>query len=67
MLHRFSARAIRRESKKGRQERASPAFHLGEMVEAIEPIGDPPFRVTADQGKVFEAKVIVVAVGPNPG
>src|SRR5215468_30845 len=40
-----------------------PTFHLGEMVEAIEPIGDPAFRVTTDQGKVFETKLIVVAAG----
>jgi thioredoxin reductase (NADPH) len=40
-----------------------PTFHLGEMVEAIERIGDPAFRVTTDQGKVFETKVIVVAAG----
>src|SRR5579884_1237959 len=40
-----------------------PIFHLGEMVEAIERIGDPAFRVTTDQGKVFETKVIVVAAG----
>ncbi len=37
--------------------------HLGEMVEAIERIGDPAFRVTTDQGKVFETKLIVVAAG----
>jgi thioredoxin reductase (NADPH) len=40
-----------------------PTFHLGEMIEAIEPIGKPEFRVTTDQGKVFEAKLIVVAAG----
>jgi thioredoxin reductase (NADPH) len=40
-----------------------PSFHLGEMVEAIERIGDPAFRVTTDQGKVFETKVIVVGAG----
>src|SRR5262249_22979285 len=40
-----------------------PTFHLGEMVEAIEPIGHPAFRVTTDQGKVFETKLIVVAAG----
>jgi thioredoxin reductase (NADPH) len=40
-----------------------PTFHLGEMVEAIERIGDPAFRVTTDQGKVFETKLIVVAAG----
>src|ERR671938_640516 len=34
-----------------------PVFHLNEMVETIERIGDPLFRVTTDGGKVFEAKV----------
>ena len=38
-------------------------FHLQEMVQSIEKIGDPLFRVTSDRGKVFEAKVIVVAAG----
>jgi thioredoxin reductase (NADPH) len=40
-----------------------PTFHLGEMVETIERIGDPTFRITTDRGKVFEAKVIVIAAG----
>jgi thioredoxin reductase (NADPH) len=40
-----------------------PTFHFGEMVETIERIGDPLFRVTTDTGKVFEAKVIVIAAG----
>jgi thioredoxin reductase (NADPH) len=38
-------------------------FHLGEMIETIEKIGDPLFRARTDQGKVFEAKVIVIAAG----
>jgi thioredoxin reductase (NADPH) len=38
-------------------------FHLGEMVEAIERIGDPLFRVKTDNGKTFEAKVVVIAAG----
>ena len=38
-------------------------FHLQEMVETIERIGDPLFRVTTDRGKVFEIKVIVIAAG----
>jgi thioredoxin reductase (NADPH) len=38
-------------------------FHLGEMVETIERIGDPLFRVTTDRGKIFEVKVIVIAAG----
>ncbi len=40
-----------------------PQFHLGEMVETIEKIGDPLFRVTTDAGKVFEAKVVVIGAG----
>jgi thioredoxin reductase (NADPH) len=40
-----------------------PAFHLGEMVETVEKIGDPLFRVTTNIGKVFEAKIIVIAAG----
>jgi thioredoxin reductase (NADPH) len=40
-----------------------PTFHLNEMVETIERIGDPLFRVTTDGGKVFEVKVIVIAAG----
>jgi len=40
-----------------------PTFHLGEMVIALEKIGDPLFRATTDGGKTFEAKVVVVAAG----
>jgi thioredoxin reductase (NADPH) len=40
-----------------------PAFHLGEMVETLERIGDPLFRITTDRGNVFEAKIVVVAAG----
>ncbi|MDQ2954786.1 MAG: NAD(P)/FAD-dependent oxidoreductase [Pseudomonadota bacterium] len=40
-----------------------PIFHLQDMVETIERIGDPLFRVRTQQGKVFETKVIVVAAG----
>jgi len=40
-----------------------PTFHLGEMVETIERIGEPEFRVTTDRGKVFDAKTVVVAAG----
>src|SRR5713101_1113037 len=40
-----------------------PALHLGEMVERIERIGEPMFRVTTDRGNVFEAKVVVIAAG----
>src|SRR5437763_3312632 len=38
-------------------------FHLGEMVESVEKIGDPLFRVTTAAGKVFECKIIVIAAG----
>jgi thioredoxin reductase (NADPH) len=38
-------------------------FHLNEMVETIERVGDPLFRVSTDSGKVFEVKVIVIAAG----
>jgi thioredoxin reductase (NADPH) len=41
----------------------NPQFHLNEMVEKVEKIGDPLFRVTSDQGKVFECKVVVIAAG----
>jgi thioredoxin reductase (NADPH) len=40
-----------------------PQFHLQEMVEKIEKIGDPLFRVTTDRGQVFEVKVVVIAAG----
>jgi thioredoxin reductase (NADPH) len=40
-----------------------PTFHLNEMVETIEKIGDPLFRVTTDAGKVFECKVVVISAG----
>ena len=38
-------------------------FHLGEMVDTIERIGEPAFRVRTDGGKVFECKVVVIAAG----
>lgn len=41
----------------------NPTFHLNEMVESVEKIGDPLFKVTTDAGKVFETKVLVVAAG----
>src|SRR6184192_22563 len=40
-----------------------PTFHLNEMVETIEKIGNPLFRVTTDAGKVFECKIVVIAAG----
>src|SRR5215813_704535 len=36
-----------------------PVIHLGEMVETIERIGEPLFRVKTDGGKTFETKVVV--------
>jgi thioredoxin reductase (NADPH) len=41
----------------------NPQFHLGEMVETIEKIGDPLFRVKTDQGQEFECKIVVIAAG----
>ena len=41
----------------------APVFHLQEKVETIEKVGEPLFRVTTDLGKVFEAKVVLVAAG----
>ena len=41
----------------------SATVHLGEMVEAIERIGDSKFRVKTDGGKLFEVKVVVIAAG----
>src|SRR5580658_488280 len=38
-------------------------YHLNEMVESVEKIGDPLFRVKTDQGKEFEAKIVVIAAG----
>jgi len=41
----------------------NPTFHINEMVDTIEKIGDPLFRVTTDVGKVFETKVVVISAG----
>ncbi len=40
-----------------------PTFHLNEMIESVEKVGDPSFRVRTEQGKVFEAKIVVIAAG----
>src|SRR5438128_8269313 len=40
-----------------------PTFHLSEMVETIDKIGDPLLRVKTDGGKVFECKVVVISAG----
>src|SRR5471030_715200 len=39
----------------------SPTFHLGEMVESLENLGTPEhphFRLTTDNDKTFETKVV---------
>jgi thioredoxin reductase (NADPH) len=41
----------------------NPQFHLNEMVESVEKIGDHQFRVKTDQGQEFECKVVVIAAG----
>jgi thioredoxin reductase (NADPH) len=38
-------------------------YHLNEMVDTVEKIGDPLFRVKTDQGKEFISKVVVIAAG----
>ncbi len=38
-------------------------YHLNEMVETVEKIGNPLFRVKTDQGKEFISKIIVIAAG----
>src|ERR1700722_4432235 len=43
-----------------------PTFHYGEMVSAIEVLGDekaPAFRVKTDFGSTFECKAVIVAAG----
>ncbi len=44
----------------------APTFHYNEMVEGLDVLGTPEapaFRVRTDGGKVFEAKVVIVAAG----
>jgi thioredoxin reductase (NADPH) len=41
----------------------NPTFHLNRMIEKVEKIGDPLFRVTTDGGEVFQTKVVVIAAG----
>jgi thioredoxin reductase (NADPH) len=38
-------------------------YHLSEMVDTVEKIGDPLFRVRTDQGKEFISKIVVIAAG----
>jgi thioredoxin reductase (NADPH) len=43
-----------------------PVFHFGEMVSAIDVLGDgkaPSFRVKTDFGSTFECKAVIVAAG----
>ncbi|MGZ9092604.1 MAG: NAD(P)/FAD-dependent oxidoreductase [Rhodoplanes sp.] len=40
-----------------------PVFHFGEMIASITRIGDPLFRCVTTSGKVFEAKIVVIAAG----
>jgi thioredoxin reductase (NADPH) len=44
----------------------NPTFHLNQMVTGLETLGNaeaPRFRVTTDDGKVLEAKSVLVAAG----
>jgi len=41
----------------------NPVFHLNEMVETVERLGDAQFRVTTGAGTVFDCKAVVVAAG----
>jgi thioredoxin reductase (NADPH) len=38
-------------------------FHLNEQIETLERLPDERFRLTTDRGKVFVAKVVVIAAG----
>ncbi len=43
-----------------------PTFHLGEMVEGLEALGDaehPKFRLLTDTGKIFECRCVLIAAG----
>ena len=40
-----------------------PTFHLGERVDGLKKLEDGRFRLETDQGKVFIAKVVVIAAG----
>lgn len=43
-----------------------PTFHLGQMIETVEPIGSPEAprcRVGTDAGTVFETKTVIIAAG----
>ena len=47
----------------GADQAVQPTFHLKEMVERIERIGDPEFRVTTDARQGVRGKVVVIAAG----
>jgi thioredoxin reductase (NADPH) len=38
-------------------------FHLQEMVESIQSVGNPRFRVKTDRGTIFDVKAVVIASG----
>jgi thioredoxin reductase (NADPH) len=40
-----------------------PTFHFGEQVDALEKLPEGGFRLQTDGGKVFHAKVVVIAAG----
>ena len=40
-----------------------PVFHLSRMIQSIERIGDPMFRVSTDAGDVFETRTVIIAAG----
>ena len=40
-----------------------PTFHLGERIDGLKKLEDGRFRLETDQGKVFIAKVVVIAAG----
>jgi thioredoxin reductase (NADPH) len=41
----------------------SPGFTYNRMVSGLEKLEDGSFRVTTDEGEIFEAKVVVIAAG----
>jgi len=41
----------------------NPVFHLGQMAEKLEKVGEKSWRITTDRGTVIEAPVVVVAAG----
>lgn len=41
----------------------NPQFTFNRMVSSLEKLDDGSFRVTTDEGEIFEAKVVVIAAG----